>query len=124
MRCKSGFWRGMSIACALSVPLLSLYGSVARAQPAHAAQFAAIEKALAAKQWERAKDITWRLIVAAGDRNNDAGLDYGENDSFPCSELRQLTELWRRYYGSDGGYDNIVMPRFHGRAVSCGIYKN
>jgi hypothetical protein len=74
------------------------------------------------RQWERARDYTWRLIVARGDQDNNQELNYEENDNFPCPDLTRLLDLWRTHYHASSGYDDILIPRFHRRAVTCGIW--
>lgn len=77
---------------------------------------------LRADRWRRARDHTWQLILQKGDRNGDGIMKYSENDNFPCRDLRLLMDLWRQHYGASSGYDDILIPRFKDRAVSCGIW--
>jgi hypothetical protein len=74
------------------------------------------------QNWERAKDYTWQLIVQIGDRDNNRELNYEENDNFPCADLTRLMDLWRTHYRASSGYDDILIPRFHRRAVTCRIW--
>ncbi|MEN8133176.1 MAG: GUN4 domain-containing protein [Pseudomonadota bacterium] len=73
------------------------------------------------RSWKQASDYTWRLMRQAGDRDRDGILNYPENDSFPCNDLRVLMILWGRYFGATRGYDDILLPRFNNRTVSCNI---
>jgi len=74
-------------------------------------------------RWQRAHEATWNRLVAEGDRDGDGRLSYTENDDFPCDELGELSELWREHYGSSSGFNDILLPRFHNRFVSCGIWR-
>jgi hypothetical protein len=71
--------------------------------------------------WEKAKDYSWRLMLQLGDRDRDGILNYPENDSFPCNDLRELMELWGQYFGTIKGFDDILLPRFNNRTDSCNI---
>ena len=82
-----------------------------------------LQKLLKDHQWERAKNYTSNVIQRKGDVDNDGIVKYDENDRFPCDDLRAMMNLWKVYFRSSGGLDDILIPRFHNRAVSCEIWE-
>jgi len=102
------------------IVFLALFGLVFHA-PAQD-QIHWVERNLVSGRWVLASQQTWNVLLRLGDRNRDGTLDYQENDEFPCGPLTHLMNIWRMHYHSSGGYDDILIPRFHQRAVSCGIW--
>jgi len=77
---------------------------------------------LKTRHWKQASKLTSELIVDQGDKNGDGWLSYYENDTFPCPNLKTLSRLWKKHYGSSTGFGDILIPRFHKRFVSCKIW--
>ncbi len=82
-----------------------------------------LKKALQNKDWKKGGLITWKLMVAHGDKNGSGLVDPEENDEFPCSMLRYMSSQWKQHYGSSAGHGDLLLPRFHRRFLSCGIWQ-
>jgi hypothetical protein len=66
---------------------------------------------LAKKQWRRANDQTFDLLLQAANRETQGWLDVDSYRTIPCADLEIIDRLWREY--SDGHFGfSIQLPIF------------
>jgi len=78
---------------------------------------------LKAKKWQTANRVTWRDLLSNGDVNGDLKLGVSEIETFPCANLKRIVIVWKKYYGSSAGFNDLLIPLFRKRFISCGIWR-
>jgi len=87
-----------------------------------------LESLLATKQFAKADEETWDIMLQLAERKEQENLRIKDIDNFPCEDLRTIENLWRRYsdrrfgfsiqreiyreLGQTGGYEEKIWKAF------------
>lgn len=74
-----------------------------------------LEKLLKAKEWQKADELTDRLMLKASGNEEQGWIDTESIKNFPCEDLQTIDRLWVHY--SDGLYGFSVQKDIY---VECG----
>jgi len=74
-----------------------------------------LEKLLKAKEWQKADELTYRLMLKVANRESAGWLEPENIKNFPCEDLLTIDRLWVKY--SDGLYGFSVQKQIY---VECG----
>ena len=66
--------------------------------------YTSLRDLLEAERWREADEKTWDLIIKAGDKNQDKSVSSSEIESFYCSDLGTIDNLWLQYSSGRFGF--------------------
>lgn len=70
-----------------------------------------LERLLATKQWRRANDLTFDLLLKASGRASQGWIDIESYSNLPCNDLQIIDDLWTKYSRGHFGF-SVQLPIF------------
>lgn len=65
--------------------------------------YSILAKLLAAGSWRKADEHTWEILLQVAFREEEGWLRVEDIESFPCTDLRTIDQLWQYYSGGQFG---------------------